>query len=167
MYKKIILATTILAISGCVQPQQPQIITQERVVSKTLVEQIKEFESSSNIQVTIKMPSSLQMGKFLNLKASPEIDGYLTLVVINPNGKAETVLPNRYDSGFIRANSWLYTDHKDFGIQTFPPKGMHHILALFTQKKTPSNYAVIQLLQDAKSGRFGRFYNKLLALDIH
>jgi hypothetical protein len=172
MYKKIILASTILATTGCVQPQEPTIqrpltLSQQTIISKTLLEQIRELENSGDIQVNVSMPSSLRVGKFLNLTASPSVDGYLNLVVINPNDKVEFVLPNRYDSGFIRANSSLHTDHKDFGIQTFPPKGMHHILVLFTQKKPPSNYAVIQLLQDAKRGRFGRWYSKLFALDIH
>jgi len=172
MYKKIILATTILAVTGCVQPQpivqQPVAsVLQPSVVSKTVLEQMRGFENSHDIGVNVYLPSNLKMGSFLNLNVTPNMDGYLKLVVINPNDKIETVLPNRYDSGFIRANSTLQTDHKTFGIQTFPPKGMHHILVLFTEKKTPDNYAIMQLLQNAKSGSYGRSYNKLFALDIH
>jgi hypothetical protein len=171
MYQKIILSTTIIALTGCVQPQpivqQSIPTTQQIVVSKTALEQIREFENSSGISANVNLPSNLKMGKFLNLAVTPNVNGYLKLVVINPNDKIETVLPNRYDSGFVRANSTLQTDHKTFGIKTFPPRGLHNILVLFTEKKTPSGYAILSTLQDVKSGQYGRSYIKLFALDIH
>jgi len=174
MYKKMILGLTILSISGCtpkttVVPQvisQP-IVTQQIVVRKALLDTIREFEKTYEIGLNIQLPNSVKMGKFVNLMATPSVDGYLKLVVINPNDKASTVLPNRYDSGFIRANSTLNTDHKDFGIQTFPPKGLHHILVLFSEKKTHSNDAILSTLQNVQNGEYGRAYVKLFAIDIY
>ena len=171
MYRKILLTATLLTVMvGCANKQQvvqPLIIAQSIVVKKTLLDSIRTFEKSNEIGVKVTLPSSVKMGKFVNLTATPNENGYLKLVVINPNDKASTVLPNRYDSGFIRANSTLNTDHKNFGIKTFPPKGIHHILALFTQKKTPTNRAILSTLQNVKSGEYGRSYVKLFALDIH
>lgn len=169
MYKKIILGLSLVSMVGCTPKTivLPQVINQQIVVKKTLLESIREFEKTNEIGLNIQFPSSVRMGQFINLKATPNIDGYLKLVVINPNDKSSTVLPNRYDSGFIHANSTLNTDHKDFGIQTFPPKGLHHILVLFSEKKTRSNYAILSTLQNIKNGEYGRAYVKLFAIDIH
>jgi hypothetical protein len=174
MYKKIILGLTLLGMSGCapktiVSPQviSQSIISQQIVVRKTLLDSIREFEKTHEIGLNVRLPNSVKMGKFVNLMATPNMDGYLKLVVINPNDKASTVLPNRYDSGFVRANTTLNTDHKDFGIQTFPPKGLHHILVLFSEKKTRSNHAVLSTLQNVQNGEYGRAYVKLFAIDIH
>ena len=171
MYKQIISTATLLTVMvGCSSKPplvQSPIIMQSIVVKKTLLDSLRAFEKTDEIGLRVNLPSSIQMGKFLKLTATPNENGYLKLVVINPNDKSSTVLPNRYDSGFIRAKATLNTDHKDFGIQTFPPKGIHHILALFTQKKTPNSMAILSTLQDVKRGEYGRAYVKLFALDIH
>jgi hypothetical protein len=169
MYRKIILTSTILAFIGCTQPQQPQpqSVTQVSNPKTSYIEQLRRFEKTGDIGVDITLPNSIKLGEFLKLTATPNIDGYLKLIVINPHNRAETVLPNSYDSGFIRANSTLHTDHKDFGIETFPPKGLHHIVAIFTQQKIPSDYDIMKLLQDVNGGRYGRAYIKVFGLDIY
>jgi len=161
MYKKIILIITILALTGCM-PKQPTINTKQDIVT-----QIREQKSSNGAYINIDMPNSVALGKFLNIKAVPNKTGYLQIFVINPFGKVERLLPSQYDSGFVRANSRVETDHKEYGIKTFKPKGLHNIVVLFSEQKVPNSRDIIDIIHKLKSKQYGGYFIDILPIDVY
>ncbi len=169
MYKNLILIATIFILGGCVSKQTDiSLPNRQNSSSISLVDKLNSLKSSNGVNVDIKMPNSIALGKFLNIEAIPNINGYLQLIVLNPYEKVETLLPSQYNSGFIRANSSLYTDHKKYGIKTFPPKGLHHILVLFSTKRTPKiSSNPIELINKIRSGKYGKYFIDILPIDIY
>ncbi|MCK4442565.1 MAG: DUF4384 domain-containing protein [Sulfurovaceae bacterium] len=203
MYKNILLPlTALLFLSGCVTKEpmvQPttnyimphkstkchqfankKLCATQRV--SELVNQIESLSGANGINLELNSNQNIQLGSLLDLKAIPNSDGYLKIVLINPNGKKTILLPNKYTNGFIKANQTFYSNNENFGIKTVYPKGLHYLVIIFSQSQVPlrvtqgmrvvydglkSDQDFIQILREIKSKTYGDSYISLFPVNIY
>lgn len=184
MLKKLLLtSTTLLLMSGCVTKEiiyrpisQPYIDTSK----DKSIEKIKSFENHNKL-LSFSLNPNLKVGEFLNINAVPTIDGYLKIISINPKGKRELILPNRFRGSRLEAGEILSSNSSNFSLKTTKPTGLHHILVIFTQENPRLiiqqgmriNYNAIDndedlyyLLKQIKNGIYGKSYISLFDVKI-
>lgn len=182
MYKQLFIATTLLIfLSGCVTKEvvyQPlpqnlepttlieakeshtfagETLTATHKVSK-LVRQIKQ-RLSDTAYVDLNANQNIELGHFLNIRATPNLDGFLKLMVIDPNGDRKLVLPNTVHRGYLKANQTFYSNNEQFTLQTTKPRGLHYVMVIFTQ-----NNARMQMQQGVKG--YDALHNDQDLLDL-
>lgn len=203
MYKNTLLSlTALLFFSGCVTKEpivQPtnnyimphkstkchQFANKKLCATKRvsqLVNRIESLSGANGINLELSSNQNIQLGSLLDLKAIPNYDGYLKIVLINPNGKRTTLLPNKYSNGFIKANQTFYSNNENFGIKTVYPKGLHYLVIIFSQSQAPlrvtqgmniiydglkSDQDFIQILRDIRNKTYGESYISLFPVNIY
>lgn len=203
MYKNILLLLTALFIlSGCVtkkpivqqniNPNIPHKSTEcHQFANKKLcpiprvgklVNELESLVGENSMHLELSSNQNIQLGSLLELKATPNIDGYLKILLINPSGKRTTLLPNSYSNGFIRANQTFYSNNENFGIKTVYPKGLHYLVIIFTKTEVPfrvtqgmsvvydglkSDKDFIEILQGIKSQTYGESHISIFPVNIY
>lgn len=145
--KHIILGMiAILAINGCAN-QTPSIPQTTKVHTfgggkqliataevSTLVKEIEALKPYNNLAIDLDSNQNVKIGKSLKISLKPKQSGYLKLVAINPEGKKSLLMPNDLHNGYLKANQKFSTTNNKFSLKAFSPKGLHYIVAVFTQK---------------------------------
>jgi len=98
-----------------------------------LVDEIKTLNNNT-AQLTINSNHNIQVGNFLNIKATPSQSGYFKIVIIDPNGKRSLALPNSLSRGYLKANQHFYSNNGKFALKATDPKGLHYVVTIFSEK---------------------------------
>jgi len=204
MLKTITLTSTVLLLmSGCVtkeivyQPTPPQAqiqapttqleshtfagetLTATPQVSQ-LVKKIKRL-SSNSAYLDFNAHQNIQVGDFLNIRATPNRAGYLKLIIIDPNGERKLVLPNGISSGYLHANQPFYTNNDQFALQTTKPTGLHYVVVIFSEQNARlimqqgmngydaihNEHDFINILQRIKNQDYGRSHISIFPIRIY
>ncbi|HFU77094.1 MAG TPA: DUF4384 domain-containing protein, partial [Epsilonproteobacteria bacterium] len=158
--KKVILPlTAIWLLSGCTTTQpQPTTVMVIQSTPQTKVELKCSTFPTGEVCATPKLSSVVEdiervqhttahldlvsnqnvpVGGFLNIEATSNTDGYLKLLIIDPDTRTYTVLPNAAHGGYLKAGERFYTNNEQFNFRATNPKGLHYVLAIFTQYRLP------------------------------
>jgi len=195
MIKQFIITTTIaFLVSGCAsqkiyvnnikidrEPLKSHAfanikLTATPKVSK-LIYKIDNMEKSNSINLNLNATQNIRKGDLLDISAKPNSSGYLKILVVEPNGKLALVVPNFTHNGYIKAYQSFYVNkNKRFKLRTTNPKGLHYIVAIFTQDLIPkqlykqmdsTHYNLINILQDINSQRYGKSHISSFPIRIY
>lgn len=204
------LKTTILTLSalflmsGCVTKEiiyqpTPQPIGQEIVhhpiishtfsgeelkASQRVSDLVYEIQRLNNNSAYLEVESNqnVKVGDFLNIAVTPNIDGYLQIVIIDPNAERSKVLPNYKHNGYIRANEKFYTNNDNFALKATNPKGLHFVVIIFSQQRVNlavqqginggynalnSDQDFIHILQSINSQNYGKSYIRVFPIRVY
>lgn len=195
MLKQILLTSTaLLFMSGCVtkeivhQPTTPQFeshtfagetLTATPKVS-ALVQKIKAL-SSNSAYIDLNANQNVRVGNFLNISATPNQDGYLKLIIIDPNGERKLVLPNGIHNGYLKANKPFYTNNEQFALKTTKPTGLHYVVVIFSKQNArmvmqqgangynalKSDQDFLNILQQIKNQNYGKSHISIFPMRIY
>lgn len=195
MIKQLIITTTIaFLVSGCTsqkiyidnvninsKPLKSHTFANTKLtatpkVSK-LIYKIDNMQKLNSINLNLNATQNIRIGSLLDISAKPTSSGYLKILVVEPNGKLALVVPNFTHSGYIKAYKNFYVNqNKRFKLRTTNPKGLHYIIAIFTQHSIPkqvykqmdsTNYNLINILQDVNSKRYGKSHISSFPIRIY
>jgi len=195
MIKKFIITTTIaFLVSGCTsqkiyidnvnittKPLKSHTFASTKLtatpkVSK-LIYKIDNMQKSNSINLNLNATQNIRIGSLLDITAKPTTSGYLKILVVEPNGKLALVVPNFTHNGYIKAYQSFYVNkNKRFKLRTTNPKGLHYIVAIFTQDLIPkqvykkmdsTHYNLINILQDINSQRYGKSHISSFPIRIY
>jgi len=199
----LLTATTLLLMSGCVTKEiyypQPTMVAQEssdstftirteRLAGATLtatsavsslITQIEQLNNNT-AYVDFEGKQNVRVGEFLNIRATPNINGYLKIVIIDPNGEKYTVLPNVKHNGYLKAHQRFYTNHEDFALKATKPTGLHYVVEIFSEYRSPlcvrqgmngiehhTDQQFIRLLESINNQQYGRSNIRIFPLHIY
>jgi len=188
MFRLTIFTALVLVFSGCVQKRvvfqernstiktdnevcyyfnQKRVCADRNITS--FISKLNSFKGAYGANLIISLKGdSIRVNDILKMDITSDTDGYLTLISINPYGKSSVILPNAYSNGAVEINRTFHTQNQNFNILTLPPKGLHHILVIFTQKQLPASSGdIIQTLNRVKNGSFGKSYIALVPVNIY
>ncbi len=181
MLKRVLLtSTTLLLMSGCVTKEIIYRPISSHAPRENNIEKIKSFENHNNL-LNFSLNPNPKIGEFLNINAIPTIDGYLKIIVINPNGERKLLIPNRFRGSRVKAGERFSSNNATFALKATRPVGIHHILVLFSQENPrvviqqgmSSIYNALErdqdlynLLKQIRDGEYGKSYISLFDIQI-
>jgi hypothetical protein len=200
MLKNIILSTTaLLLMSGCVTKEivyPPILMTQQSIPLKTetfagqtitatqnvskMVYKIESLKSNS-AYLDLDSNQNIQVGNFLNISATPNRNGYLKVIIIDPNGERKMVLPNTISNGYLQANQRFYTNNEQFALKTTKPTGLHYVVVIFSEQNArmimqqgsngynaiANEQDFINMLQRIKNQDYGKSHISIFPMRIY
>ena len=208
MLKQILLtSTTLLIMSGCATKEVVQQPLTQRTVPvvpivtpivkpeshtfagetltatpkvSALVKQIKAL-SSNSAYIDLNANQNVEVGNFLNISATPNLDGYLKLIIIDPNGERKLVLPNGIHNGYLQANQRFYTNNNQFALKTTKPTGLHYVVVVFSEQNARmimqqgtngynainNDHDLFSILQSIKHQNYGKSHISIFPMRIY
>ena len=205
MFKQILLSSTaLLLVSGCAtkEPTPSQALPQPQMVyvapvplaSATfagetltatpqvsrLVQKIKAL-STQTAYLELRGDQNVEVGNFLNIKALSNKNGYLKVMIIDPNGERNLLLPNSVHNGYLEANQRFYSNNADFSLKATKPTGLHYVVVIFSEQNARmvmqqgtngynainDDQALLNLLTNIKNQNYGKSHISIFPLRIY
>lgn len=154
----------ILSINGCMSTTPPTPVKTHTfaggklVASPQVSQLVKEIEALSQyntMNINLDSNQNVKIGQALNISVTPSQNGYLKIVVINPQGDKELVMQNALHSGYLKANRKFSTTNKKFSLRAFNPKGLHYVVTVFSQNNSHlDTNNLLSELQEISRGKY-------------
>lgn len=145
-----------------------------------LVHHIKAL-STNSAYLDLNSNQNIEVGRFLNISATPNQTGYLKLIIIDPNGDRKLVLPNSISKGYLKANQTFYTSNDKFALKASKPRGLHYVIAIFSEQNARvvmrqgergydainSDQDLLDILQRIKNRNYGKAHISIFPMRIY